>query len=365
MKAETLGCKRHLDKIGILVGQLGTPDAPTGKALKPYLKEFLGDPRVIETNRILWWFILRFAVLTRRPKRSAKLYSRIWTKDGSPLLVITKKQTDLVRKNLQKIDPSIEVEFGMRYGSNSLQDAIEKLLQKGCKKIVLFSMYPQYSATTTAAIYDVVFDHLLKRRWVPTLRVAEPYYTHTAYVQALADVINQAYRGYEKRPERLVLSYHGIPEAYVERGDPYCCMCTETTEALLPLLNLKPEEVIHTYQSRFGRDPWLEPYTDQTIEKLANEGVKRIAVFCPGFTADCLETLDEIGNEGREAFLHHGGEVLELIPCLNDHPSWIAGMTALITEELSTWITAGNRKSDTDCKIACPVKKAKALASNA
>lgn len=359
MKNEAFGCKNNKDKIGVLIAQLGTPDAPTGAALRPYLKQFLGDKRVIEKNRFVWWLILNGIILNTRPKKSAALYARIWGKDGSPLLTITKDQTDLTREALKKIHSTIEVEFGMRYGKPSLESAIDKLIDSGCSKILLFPMYPQYSATTTASTYDVVFSHLLKRRNVPTLRVAEPYYAHPEYIDALATTINEAYKKLDPRPEKLVLSYHGIPESYIDKGDPYCCMCTETTNAMLKKLDIPADEVIHTYQSRFGKDPWLVPYTDETIEELAKEGVKHLAVACPGFPADCLETLDEIGNEALEEFQEHGGETLKLIPGLNTHPAWIGAMSTLIEKELGSWLETAERTSCADEKCACPVRLAK------
>lgn len=351
----SFGCKQHKNKIGILVAQLGTPDAPNKSALYTYLKQFLSDPRVIEANRLVWWFVLRLFILTKRPARSAALYQRIWTKEGSPLMSITQEQTRLLQAALDRDAASINVVFGMRYGRPSLESAIDKLIAEGCTRILLFPMYPQYAGATTASTYDVVFSHLLKRRWIPTLRVAEPYFRNQAYVRSVAHTINAAYEKLPQRPERLVLSYHGIPEAQVRNGDPYCCMCTETTEALYPHLKLKREEVIHTYQSRFGKDPWLEPYTDVTIEQLAKSGVKRIAVACPGFPADCLETLDELGNEGRHLFKEHGGEEFTLIPCLNSDPTWISAMASIVGEEIASWRSEEGK----NCELFCPVRLAK------
>lgn len=363
MKQGTYGCKQTKDKIGVLVAQLGTPDAPTKSALRKYLKEFLWDPRVIEINRPAWWLILNGIILNLRPKRSAALYSRIWTEEGSPLLVITQQQTERLREKLQAVEPSIEVEFGMRYGSHSLKDAIDRLLASGCSKILLLPMYPQYSATTTASVYDAVFPHLLNRRNVPTLRVVEPYFAHPGYIEAQAAVIKEAYEKFEKRPEKLVLSYHGIPEKYVERGDVYCCHCTETTLALREHLpEFAEEEIIHTYQSRFGKDPWLVPYTDETIQELAKQGHKEIAVVCPGFTADCLETLDEMGNEAQEEFEEFGGEKVHLIPCLNTHDIWIENLAQIVTEELGSWLDTAKRSNEANCLVRCPVAQAKAQA---
>lgn len=351
------GCRGDRDRIGILIAQLGTPEAPTAQALRPYLKEFLGDPRVIEVNRAKWWFILNAIILNTRPKRSARLYKRIWTEAGSPLLTITREQTEGVRTQFRTLNPEVEVAFGMRYGKPSLAGAIDELIEKGCSRLLLFPMYPQYSAATTGSTYDAVFEHLLKRRWVPTLRVAEPYYKDRRYIEALARTINEGIAQLDFVPEKLVLSYHGIPEKYVSKGDPYCCMCTETTAALLPLLKLDRKDVIHTYQSRFGKDPWLVPYTDRTIEDLGKSGIKRVAVACPGFTADCLETLDEIGNEALESFHEHGGEKLQLIPSLNAHPAWIDAMSAIIRTEIDSWI---DRSTQVPAACwSCPVAQAK------
>lgn len=353
------GCRGSKERIGVLVAQLGTPDAPTAKKLRPYLRQFLSDQRVIEANRVLWWLFLNFFILVTRPRRSARLYKRIWKADGSPLLTITKRQTQGVVERLRKQHPHVRVEFGMRYGTPSLESAIDRLIDQGCSKILLFPMYPQYAAATTASVYDAAFPHLLKRRWVPTLRVAEPYFAHPAYIRAMAAVINEHLSKLEWNPEKLVLSYHGIPEKYVTKGDPYCCQCVETTAALLPALSFPSVSVIHTFQSRFGRDPWLRPYTDKTLESLGEQGIKSIAVVAPGFTADCLETLDELGNEGEKQFREGGGERYSLIPCLNDNPAWLDAMTEIITEELGSWLD-GQARNASDCAISCPLKEAAA-----
>ena len=353
----TFGCRGTSDKIGVLVAQLGTPDAPTPAALRPYLRQFLSDRRVIEVNRVLWWILLNGVILVTRPRRSARLYARIWGEDGSPLLTITQKQTKGIGERLSGQIPNLHVAFGMRYGNPSLESGVDALIEAGCSRILLFPMYPQYAAATTAATYDVVFSHLLKRRYVPTLRVAEPYYVHPKYIDALALTINEHIANMPWEPERLVLSYHGIPEKYVTKGDPYCCQCVETTAALLPKLSLPRERVIHTFQSRFGRDPWLRPYTDETFEKLGKEGIKKIAVCAPGFTADCLETLDELGNEGHEQFEEAGGTHYSLIPCLNDHPAWLDAMASIMREELGSWVS-GEGRCVADTCITCPLKTA-------
>ena len=328
------GCRPFANKIGILVAQLGTPDAPTASALRRYLKEFLADPRVIETNRLLWWIILHGIVLVTRPSRSAKLYKRVWTAQGSPLLLTTEAQT---RELQRELGSEVQVEFGMRYGKPLLTTALDRLCEAGCTKILLVPMYPQYSAPTSASTYDMVFSHILRRRFVPTLQVLDAYFSDKLYLQSLGTVINEALAKLPKAPERLILSYHGIPQAYARSGDPYCCQCVETTRAVRPFIKLPPEQIMHCFQSRFGRDPWLEPYTDQTIERLAREGVKRIAVAAPGFTTDCLETIDELGHEGRKLFQKHGGEELHLIPCLNQHPAWIKALGSLVNRALTPW----------------------------
>ncbi|MCB0339815.1 MAG: ferrochelatase [Bdellovibrionales bacterium] len=344
------GCRNSVDRVGVLIAQLGTPNAPTAKALKPYLREFLSDRRVIEKNRFLWWMILNFIVLNVRPKRSARLYSRIWTNEGSPLLSITQKQTAALA---EKLGSEVKVVFGMRYGEPSLESGIEELIESGCRRILLFPMYPQYSATTTAATYDAVFPVLLKQRWVPTLRVAEPYYRHPAYLDAVVRTINSGLDELDFKPDRLLFSFHGIPQEYIQKGDPYCCMCMETSTAIRNRLNIDSSLVVHTFQSRFGRDPWLTPYTDVTVEELAKSGVKKIAIACPGFTADCLETLDEIGNEARILFEENGGERLQLIPSLNDQKPWIEAMTVIVKEELGSWIENESIESQLKCSWNC------------
>ncbi|MDD2943439.1 MAG: ferrochelatase [bacterium] len=347
------GCRKSNDKIGVLLAQLGTPDAPTTKALRRYLAQFLSDRRVVEVNRVLWWFILNGIILRTRPARSAALYKRVWTKDGSPLLDITKRQAEGLRQLLIGRYAGVEVAFGMRYGNPSLESAVDELVGKGCTKILLFPMYPQYAAATTASTYDAVFPHLLKMRFVPTLSVAEPYYKHPGYIAAVAAGINKSLESTESQPERLILSYHGIPRAYVEKGDPYCCMCHETTAALKKLIKFPADKILHTYQSRFGKEPWIEPYTDETVKSLAEQGIKRLMIACPGFTADCLETIDEMGHEAFELFREHGGELITLVPCVNDDQLWLEGMAEIVEDELYSWLQTRKRQQrDTD-RITC------------
>jgi len=353
---KTFGCRKTVDRIGILIGQLGTPTSPTKQAVKPYLKQFLSDPRVIEKNRLLWWIILNLFILPSRPAKSAALYARIWREDGSPLLKLTESLSTTLQERFNALGADVTVGFGMRYGEPSLEDSLDRLIDEfDCKRILLFNMYPQYSATTSASNYDAVFQHILRRRFIPTLRVAEPYYRDQRYIQALAAVINESVAGLATAPERLVLSYHGIPDSYRQAGDPYCCMCTETTKMLKSLVDFDANNIIHTYQSRFGKGPWLTPYTDETIKDLAQAGVKHIAVAAPGFTTDCLETLDELGNELKEQFEELGGERLFLVPCLNDHPLWIDAIAAIMEDEMSSWLASDRQTVDSECVI-CPVR---------
>ncbi|HMO01425.1 MAG TPA: ferrochelatase [Oligoflexia bacterium] len=352
-----IGCGRSTTGVGVLVAQLGTPSAPTKSALRPYLKEFLSDPRVIEKPKLFWWFILNLFILNTRPKRSARLYSRIWTSEGSPLLVITRRQTELLKNSLANKGISVPVEFGMRYGSHSVAEAVGRLLNQGCDRIVLVPMYPQYSATTTASIYDAFYGEILKQRRVPAVRVVAPFYNDILFQVALRSRIENYLKSKnDSPPERIILSYHGIPRSYVERGDSYCCQCAETTKIMLTGLSYPKERVIHTYQSRFGRDPWLQPYTDEVIAKLAQQGIKRVALFAPGFVADCLETLDELGNEAREQFLHLGGERLDLIPCVNDSVEFIEALTSLTCKAGADWFADSNQ--GVYSLQPCPVKTA-------
>lgn len=343
------GCKNNTNKIGVLIAQLGTPESPTAEGLRPYLKTFLSDPRVIEKPRWLWWLILNGIILNVRPKRSAKLYSRIWMKEGSPLLVYTKSLTQKIQEKFSQISDRVVVEFGMRYSKPTLEDSIDKLLKQGCETIVLFNMYPQYSGTTVAANYDAVLKHILKRRVVPTLQVINPYFMDPNFIIPLANKINKSLE--KNMPERIVLSYHGVPRSYIDKGDNYCCQCVETTKYLKKHINFPADKIIHTFQSRFGKEVWLTPYTDVTIEKLGKEGIKNISVVCPGFTTDCLETLDEMGNEGRELFEENGGEHLELIGCLNDDDEWVNGMVNIISAQIDYQL---KQKWDTQ-PIQCPL----------
>jgi ferrochelatase len=315
----------------VLLIQLGTPDAPTPKALRPYLKQFLGDPRVIEAPRLPWWFVLNFLILPTRPKKSAEKYERIWdAQTGSPLLHHTRLQAEA----LQRLLPDIPVRFGMQVGNPSVASVVHDLIAGGCGRLIVLPMYPQYSATTTASAYDVLFQALMRERRVPALRVVPPYYESPGYIDAVTQLIKDELGKLAWKPDHYLISFHGIPIKYVERGDPYPEHVRRTTELLIEQLGWQKGCWTQSFQSLFGRDEWLQPYTDKTLEDLAQKGVKRVFVAMPGFTADCLETIDEIGFEAREVFRHAGGEELHACPCLNEHPAWIQAMHELIVREL-------------------------------
>jgi ferrochelatase len=321
--------------LGVLLIQLGTPDAPTAQALRPYLRQFLGDPRVIEAPRWLWWFILNFRILPTRPKQSAAKYQRIWDKQtGSPLLHWTRLQTE----GLQRLLPDVCVRFGMQVGNPSVGSVVHDMIAGGLERLIVLPMYPQYSATTTASALDVLFQALMKERRIPALRVVPPYYDHPAYLEAVATRIKEQQAKLAHAPDHYLLSFHGIPVKYVERGDPYPRHVERTTQLLLERLNWPAGQWTQSFQSLFGKDLWLQPYTDETLKRLAGRGVKRVFVAMPGFTADCLETIDEIGFEAREIFRHAGGQELNRCPCLNDHPAWLQAMCTLVQEEGKGWL---------------------------
>ena len=320
---------------GVLLIQLGTPDAPTAPALRRYLRQFLSDRRVIEAPRLLWWLILNFRILRTRPAESASKYQRIWhPQTGSPLLHYTQLQAE----KLQQALPSLMVRFGMQIGNPPVATVLREMIEAGVERLIVLPMYPQYSATTTASATDVLFKALMTERRVPALRIVPPYYEHPAYLDAVAAVIREDLARLAWQPEHYLLSFHGLPVKYIERGDPYRQHVERTTQGLLERLGWPADRRTQTFQSRFGSDDWLQPYTDETLVQLARRGVQRIFVATPGFTADCLETLDEIGNEARETFQHAGGSELRLCPCLNDHPAWIEAMKTLVLEEGRGWL---------------------------
>ncbi|MDC0056899.1 ferrochelatase [Alphaproteobacteria bacterium] len=323
-------------KTGILLTNLGTPDAPTAKAVKPYLRQFLSDPRVIELPRFFWQIILRGIILQIRPRRSAENYLKIWTKEGSPLLQIAKKQLDLVKKGLQSNYPNTVVELAMRYGNPSIESALKELQQMQVRRLLVFPLYPQYCAATTASTFDAVTNVLRKWRWIPELRFINSYFEEETYIAALVNSIQQFWHKNGK-PQKIVFSYHGIPKKYHTEGDPYHCFCLKTTRLVKECMKLNDEDVITTFQSRFGRQEWLQPYTSQTLKELPSKNIKNIHIISPGFSADCLETLEELEKENREYFEKAGGKEYKYIPCLNDNPLHISMMMGLIQKHTQGW----------------------------
>ena len=330
----------------MLLVNLGTPDAPTPAAVRRYLAEFLADPRVVEIPRAVWRPILHGWVLRTRPSRSAQKYALIWGKDGSPLLLHSLKQKTLLMGLLgQRLKaaglPSdmVPVELGMRYGNPSIADAFDKLKAAGCDRILVVPLYPQYAASSTASTFDAVYAHARTLRRMPALRAIDAFHDDPGYIKALAQNVND-YWTKHGRPEVLVMSFHGLPRRVLDLGDPYHCHCHKTARLLTMELGLEPKQCAVTFQSRFGAAEWLKPYTADTLVALAKEGKGRVDVVCPGFVADCLETLEEIGIEGRQAFQRVGGKEFHAIPCLNEHPLWIAALADLVQRNLAGWLGA-------------------------
>lgn len=328
-------------KAGILLVNLGTPEAPTAKALRPYLRQFLSDPRVVEIPRALWWLILNGVILNTRPKKSAEKYAAIWTAEGSPLKVHTEKQAKLLKGWLsEKTASPFVVDYAMRYGEPSIPGTLARMKAAGCDRILILPAYPQYAASSTATAFDAAFDWLKTARNQPALRTVKHYHDHPAYIQALAANIRD-YWQMHGRPDVLVMSFHGVPRYTLDKGDPYHCECQKTGRLLAEALGLDAKQVRLTFQSRFGRAEWLQPYTDRTLAALGREGVGRVDVVAPGFTADCLETLEELAMEGRASFLQAGGKAFRYIPALNAHPRWIDALGQIALENLGGWVSPG------------------------
>jgi ferrochelatase len=328
--------------VGVLIVNLGTPEATDYWSMRRYLKEFLSDRRVIETPRWLWWPILNLIILTKRPGAKGKDYDSIWNKERneSPLKTITGAQALKLaeRLTLKPTARPILVEWAMRYGKPSIASRLAALQQAGCDRILLVPLYPQYCAATTATVCDKAFDALKEMRWQPTLRVAAPYYDEPTYIEALAASTRRALAKLDFEPEALLASFHGIPQDYFDKGDPYFCHCVKTTRLLREALGLDEKRLRMSFQSRFGGAEWLKPYTDATVRALAQEGVRKLAVVTPGFAADCLETLEEIGVENAEYFHEAGGEKFAAIPCLNDSEEGVAVLEAVARRELPGWV---------------------------
>jgi ferrochelatase len=327
-------------RVGVLLVNLGTPDATDYWSMRRYLAEFLTDRRVIEWSPLYWYPILYGIVLNRRPQRVGKAYASIWNteRDESFLRTYTRSQSDKLSARMHAISPKILVDWAMRYGQPSIPDRLNAMKDAGAERILLFPLYPQYAASTTATVNDKAFQALQKMRWQPALRTVPPYHDDPAYIGALARSINAHLATLDWQPERVIASYHGIPKSYFMGGDPYHCHCHKTTRLLREALGWPDGRLMTTFQSRFGPEEWLQPYTDETIAALPKEGVKRIAVFNPGFVSDCLETLEEIGEQAKESFLHAGGEKFAHIPCLNDGDDGMAVIEAIVRRELMGWI---------------------------
>lgn len=328
-------------KTGVLLINLGTPEGTDYWSMRRYLREFLSDSRVIEVPKAIWWPILNVIILSFRPFKSGRAYASIWNNERgeSPLKTISRAQSEGVARLLtERFGETVVVDWAMRYGQPATGDAIQRLKDQGCDRILLFPLYPQYSASTTATANDQAFRKLMTMRWQPAVRTVPAYYDDPAYIETLAKSVRKHLKSTAFEPDVLLVSFHGLPRAYLEKGDPYHCHCIVTARLLAEKLGWPPGKVRHSFQSRFGKAEWLKPYTDHTVEELARSGVKKIAVIAPGFAADCVETLEEIQAEVREAFLEAGGEEFSYIPCLNANPDHIAFLAARVERELGGWV---------------------------
>jgi ferrochelatase len=327
------------EKTAVLLINLGTPDAPTTDAVRRYLKEFLSDPRVVEMPKPVWWLVLNGIILNTRPKQSAKKYKSIWLPEGSPHKVHTERQTAMLQGYLREKlgDMPLAVDYAMRYGNPSIPDVLGKLKKQNCQRILLVPLYPQYAASTVATAYDAVFDVLKNMRRAPALRTIGHFHDHPGYIGAAAQNIRD-YWILHGRPDKLVMSFHGLPRRTLERGDPYHCECQKSGRLIAEELGLSTEQYLITFQSRFGRAAWLEPYTAATLKELGRRKTRRVDMVCPGFVADCLETLEEIAIEVRNEFLHAGGGEYHYIPCLNERPDWMGTLTGIVLDNLHGWL---------------------------
>jgi ferrochelatase len=338
--------------LGVLVAHLGTPDAPTPAALRRYLRQFLSDPRVIELPRWKWLPVLHLFVLTTRPKASAALYRKIWTSEGSPLLVHTRAVADAIGTALRaRLAEPLHVAVGMRYGNPSMAAALRELGARGCRRVLVFPLYPQYSGTTTASTFDAVFAELATWRQMPELRTVNDYHDDRGYVTALAASIRDSWRE-RGRAKKLLLTFHGIPRRYVDSGDPYFAQCHETARRVAAELALAPGDFEVTFQSLFGKEEWLRPYTDETMKRLGAEKLASVDVLCPGFSVDCLETLEEIDGLNREFFTHAGGGEYRYIPCLNERPDHIAALADVALRQLGGWASPAATSSERATALA-------------
>jgi ferrochelatase len=325
-------------KIGVLLVNLGTPEATDRQSMRRYLKQFLWDPRVVETNRVLWWLILNGIVLNTRPRRSGEAYDKIWNRElnESPLKTITRAQAEKLAAQLS--EPIVD--WGMRYGEPAVGQRLKAMKDAGCDRILIFPLYPQYSASTTASVMDAVGEALAQMRWQPAIRTVPPYFDDPAYIDALAASLERHLAGLTWKPDLILASFHGLPKEYLDKGDPYHCHCQKTARLLAERLKLPREKLMLVFQSRFGKAEWLKPYAQDTIEELPSRGIRNIAVIMPGFAADCVETLEEVAIGLHERFVEKGGVNFSTVPCLNDGPESIDMLTALTRRELMGWRTA-------------------------
>jgi ferrochelatase len=346
-------------RTGVLLCNLGTPDEPTAPAVRRYLAEFLGDPRVVEIPRLLWLLILHGIILRTRPAKSAAKYASVWTPEGSPLKVWTEKQAKLLQGWLGQRNHQVKVRWAMRYGSTSIASQLDAMKAEGVTRVLIVPAYPQYSGTTTASVCDAVYTWAAKTRAIPEFRFVNRYHDDPGYISALAASVQRYWKA-NGRPDKLVMSFHGVPERTLHLGDMYHCECFKTARLVAEALNLGKDQYQVTFQSRLGRAKWLEPYTEPSLIAMGKSGVKRVDVVCPGFTSDCLETLEEINMEAREAFLHAGGQAFHYIPCLNDDPEWITALCNLAQKHLQGWPT-----QETPDAAALQASRAAALALGA
>jgi len=363
MQTQTQSTHGQPARIGVLLVNLGTPDAATAPAVRKYLAEFLSDRRVVEIPAVLWKLILHGIILRTRPAKSAKKYASIWMPEGSPLLVWTQRQAQYLRGAMgEKLKAAglpadlVRIEVGMRYGNPSIADAIAKLKAARCDRLLLLPMYPQYAASTTATACDRVFEVLSRERYMPAVRTITAWHDDPGYIKALAARVGDFWRKHG-RPDKLVMSFHGVPKYTLQKGDPYHCFCQKTARLLATELGLNDSQWQLTFQSRFGRAEWLQPYTDATLKALPAQGCKRVHVVCPGFPADCLETLEEIAIEGKETFLHAGGSHYDYIPALNDHPALVHTLTDLALQHLQGWLAP----PATPAELAAQTRRARTL----
>jgi ferrochelatase len=325
-------------RVGVLLLNLGTPDGTSYWPMRRYLKEFLSDARVIEEPRWKWWPILNLIILTVRPGRKGKDYATIWNNelDEGPLKTITRAQAAVLQRRLGS--SRIVVDWAMRYANPTTESRLQHLMQQGCDRILLVPLYPQYAAATTATANDQAFRALMSMRWQPAVRTAPPYHDDPAYIDALARSMRASLAKLDFEPERIMASFHGMPQKYFEAGDPYHCQCQKTSRLLRERLGIPKERWLTTFQSRFGTDPWLQPYTDETVQRLGEQGIKSLAIVAPGFSADCLETLEELDGENREIFMHAGGEKFAYLPALNESAEGIDVIEAVVRRELMGWV---------------------------